>query len=179
VPSERRRSSTRSTAFRAGTLLIGVGLGGLADGIVFHQVLQWHHLVANPVPPDTLEALRTNVFWDGVFHVATTLTLTAGLVLLQRSWHRHERAPGDGRSIVGWAAIGWGAFNVTDQIVLHELLGWHDIRMGVANPGVYNWTYGASGVVLISLGLWLRRRRTGDDGGTAPEGPGRTGVTTR
>ena len=28
-----------------GGLLLGVGLGGFVDGIVFHQVLQWHHVL--------------------------------------------------------------------------------------------------------------------------------------
>jgi uncharacterized membrane protein len=176
VPSEPPDSSTGSTRLRAGALLLGIGLGGLADGIVFHQVLQWHHLVANPVPPDTLEALRTNVFWDGVFHVLTTLTLTAGLVLLRGSWRRHERGPVGARPVLGWAAIGWGAFNVADQIVLHELLDLHDIRMGVPNPGVYNWSYGASGLVLVALGVWLLRRRAG---GEERDDPARAGVTSR
>lgn len=26
-----------------GTVLLGVGLGGFFDGIVLHQILQWHH----------------------------------------------------------------------------------------------------------------------------------------
>lgn len=168
VPADR---SVRSDggAFRAGALLLGVGLGGLADGIVFHQILQWHHLVAERVPPTTLEALRTNVLWDGLFHVATTVTLVVGFVLLQRSWQRADRAAGDGRAIAGWVLIGWGVFHVVDQVVFHELLDLHDIRMGVADPGVYNWTYGASGLVLIGSGLLLLRRRHADrDAGSAP-----------
>jgi uncharacterized membrane protein len=146
------------TRFRAGAALLGVGFGGLADGIVFHQVLQWHNFVAEPIPPDTLDALRTNVFWDGLFHAATTLVLLVGFVLLQRSWDRNARAPGDGRAVLGWALIGWGAFNTVDQLVFHELLDLHDIRMGVPNPGVYNWTYGASGLLLIGLGVLALRR---------------------
>jgi uncharacterized membrane protein len=26
-------------------LLLGLGLGGFIDGIVMHQILQWHHLL--------------------------------------------------------------------------------------------------------------------------------------
>jgi uncharacterized membrane protein len=107
-------TATTSGTFRAGAFLLGLGLGGLADGILFHQVLQWHNLVAEPLPPDTLEALRTNVFWDGVFHVV-------------------------------------------DQLLFHELLDLHDIRMGVPTPGLYNRSYGASGVLLIALGWWVLR----------------------
>ena len=155
--------------FRAGALLLGAGLGGLADGIVFHQVLQWHHLVVERVPPTTLDGLRTNVRWDGVFHVATTVTLVVGFVLLQRSWHRRDRAAGDGRAVAGWALIGWGTFHVVDQLVFHELLDLHDIRMGVPDPGLYNWSYGASGLLLIALGSLLLRRRRGDGGAARDE----------
>jgi uncharacterized membrane protein len=28
-------------------LLLGIGLGGFVDGIVLHQILQWHNMVSN------------------------------------------------------------------------------------------------------------------------------------
>jgi hypothetical protein len=28
-------------------LLYGLGLGGFVDGIVLHQILQWHHMVSD------------------------------------------------------------------------------------------------------------------------------------
>ena len=30
---------------KAPALLLGLGLGGFVDGIVLHQVLQWHHML--------------------------------------------------------------------------------------------------------------------------------------
>ena len=30
---------------RAPGLLLGIGLGGFIDGILLHQLLQWHHLL--------------------------------------------------------------------------------------------------------------------------------------
>jgi uncharacterized membrane protein len=36
-------------------LRIGVGMGGFVDGIVRHQLAQWHHMLSNVVPPHTLE----------------------------------------------------------------------------------------------------------------------------
>ena len=30
-----------------GTVLLGLGLGGFFDGIVLHQILQWHHMESN------------------------------------------------------------------------------------------------------------------------------------
>jgi uncharacterized membrane protein len=28
------------------SFVLGIGLGGFVDGIVLHQMLQWHHLVS-------------------------------------------------------------------------------------------------------------------------------------
>jgi uncharacterized membrane protein len=28
-------------------VLIGIGLGGFVDGIVLHQILQWHHMLTS------------------------------------------------------------------------------------------------------------------------------------
>jgi hypothetical protein len=32
---------------RAPGILLGIGLGGFVDGIVLHQILQWHHLLSS------------------------------------------------------------------------------------------------------------------------------------
>lgn len=146
-------------AFVGGAVTFGFGLGGLADGIVLHQVLQWHNLIANPVPPDDLASLQRNVFWDGVFHVSTTVVLVVGVLLLYRGWHRRGRATGNLAALGGLTLIGWGAFHVVDQLVFHEWLDLHDIRQGVENPGLYNWSYFAIGLVLIGLGVLLLRTR--------------------
>lgn len=38
----------------AGGLLLGLGLGGFFDGIILHQVLQWHHMLTSAgFPPNT------------------------------------------------------------------------------------------------------------------------------
>lgn len=52
TPSGRHRFSGR---FAAAGYLIGIGLGGFFDGILLHQVLQWHHLLSlvdNPAIQD-------------------------------------------------------------------------------------------------------------------------------
>jgi len=41
-------------------ILFGLGLGGF-DGIILHQVLQWHHMVTSAgYPPDTVRNLEIN-----------------------------------------------------------------------------------------------------------------------
>ena len=50
-------------------ILFGLGLGGFFDGIVLHQILQWHHMLTSAgVPADTVAGLKLNTFWDGLFH---------------------------------------------------------------------------------------------------------------
>ncbi|HLL49293.1 MAG TPA: DUF2243 domain-containing protein, partial [Thermomicrobiales bacterium] len=60
----------RGTQLRNAGILLGLGLGGFFDGIVLHQLLQWHHLVSNVefFSPTTVPGLRTNTFADGLFH---------------------------------------------------------------------------------------------------------------
>src|SRR3712207_1919539 len=53
-------------------ILFGLGLGGFFDGIILHQVLQWHHMLSSAgYPPDSVRNLEINVLWDGLFHLST------------------------------------------------------------------------------------------------------------
>ena len=124
---------------RAPLVVTGFGLGAFVDGIVLHQVLQWHHLVSAYEPVDGLDALQPNTSWDGVFHLAAWLVVLAGVV-----W------------TVGLLLIGWGAFHVVDQVVFHLLLEAHHIRM-VEDYQLYDWGYTAIGVALSAVGWRLAR----------------------
>jgi uncharacterized membrane protein len=62
-------------------ILFGLGLGGFFDGIVLHQVLQWHHMLSSWYPVNTIENLELNTRWDGIFHSATYLFVVAGLFI--------------------------------------------------------------------------------------------------
>src|SRR4051795_4946597 len=61
-------------------LLYGLGLGGFVDGILLHEVLQWHHMVSSEYPTNTVAGLEVNTLADGLFHIATWF-----LVLRRRS----------------------------------------------------------------------------------------------
>ena len=67
--------------------VIGLGLGGFIDGIVFHQVLQWHHLLTDTGdhPIDTVAGLEANTLADGLFHLATWALVAAGTMLTVRA----------------------------------------------------------------------------------------------
>jgi uncharacterized membrane protein len=64
----------------AGTLLLGLGLGGFVDGIVLHQILQWHHMLTGAgYPATTVGNLELNTVADGLFHGATWIFTVAGV----------------------------------------------------------------------------------------------------
>lgn len=151
-------------AFVIGSLTFGFGLGGLTDGIVLHQLLQWHNLISEQVPRQSQAALEQNLFWDGVFHLSTTVILVFGSLLIWRGWERQQRATGNLAALVGLALMGWGGFHVVDQLVFHELLDLHNIREDAQNIAVYNWGFLAIGLVLAAGG-WLLLRTRGRVGG--------------
>ena len=140
-------------------MLLGIGLGGFFDGIVLHQVLQWHHLVSTPAPPDTLARLELNTFFDGLFHLATWIVTVVGvLVLASSNGARHE--PGGGRSLAGGMIAGWGGFNLVEGIVDHHLLNLHHVRPG---PDELAWdlAFLAWGVLMAVGGAMLVRSASG------------------
>jgi uncharacterized membrane protein len=126
---------SRDTGLRrpiAGGLLLGLGLGGFFDGIVLHQILQWHHMLTSAgYPADTLGNLELNVVADGFFHAATWILSITGLLLLWSSARRrHLRWPA--KLLAGGLLLGWGLFNLVEGIVDHHLLGIHHVRPGEA-----------------------------------------------
>ncbi len=133
----------------AGTVL-GIGLGGFLDGILFHQVLQLHGMLTGFLPKDTVANVEVNMFWDGLFHVVTWLVTALGVWLLFRAAQRRT-APLPTRTFLGSLALGWGLFNLVEGVLDHHVLHLHHVveRLG---PSVYDWAFLASGVLLIVLG---------------------------
>ena len=130
--------------------MFGVGFGALVDGFVLHQLLQWHHLVSAKTTVETVSGLEENTLADGIFHTAALAALVLGIVLVLG--RRFEARP-----LAGLSLVGWGAFNVVDQLVFHLALGAHHIREGVDNYQVYDWGFFGLGLVLIAVGLVVSR----------------------
>ena len=109
-------------------IFLGLGLGGFLDGIVLHQVLQWHHMATSAgYPADTVENLQFNTLLDGLFHASTYVFVLIGLILLWRTAHRtHVRW--SGKLLVGSLLMGFGLFNVVEGLVDHHLLGLHHVN---------------------------------------------------
>jgi uncharacterized membrane protein len=108
-------------------VLFGLGLGGFFDGIVLHQLLQWHHMLSSWYPVNTIENLKLNTLWDGIFHSATYLFVVAGLFILWRTAQRRHLY-WSSKLLAGTVLIGFGAFNVVEGIVDHHLLGIHHVN---------------------------------------------------
>ena len=135
--------------------MLGIGLGGFVDGIVLHQLLQWHHMLTSEgsYPKTTVAGLETNTLWDGIFHAATWIAVVVGLWIL---WRRSEswRWAISGRAFMGWMFVGWGLFNVVEGVVDHHILTIHHVREGVAHQWAYDVGFLAFGAALI-VGGWL------------------------
>ena len=138
--------------------LFGLGLGGFFDGIVLHQLLHWHHMLSSWYPPTTVENLRLNTLWDGIFHSATYLFVVLALHLLWRAVHRHH-IYWSGKLMCGAVLLGWGIFNVVEGVVDHQLLGIHHVNETVAASQRMAWDIGflAWGAVMLVAG-WLMLR---------------------
>lgn len=109
-------------------IFLGLGLGGFFDGILLHQVLQWHHMLTSAgYPADNLGNLEFNVMLDGLFHVSTYLFTATGMFLLWRQALR-PHAPWSGKMLVGAMLMGFGIFNLVEGIIDHHLLGIHHVN---------------------------------------------------
>lgn len=136
--------------------LLGVGLGGFIDGIVLHQIFQWHNMVSNWFPPTTMEAMSYNMIWDGIFHAAVWIVTLIGVFLLWTAAYRRAAIP-NLKAFIGQMFLGWGLFNLIEGVIDHQLLAIHYVRQ-VANYQVYNLTFLAiGGLLFILLGSLLMR----------------------
>ena len=152
-------SPTTRMPSRAAGLLYGVGFGGFIDGIVLHQILQWHHMVSHveEYPTDTVAGLEVNTMADGFFHVVTWLFLLAASITAIRAWRSGRLAP-NWSFHFGLVLAGWGIFNVVEGVVDHHLLRVHHVREQAATPWIWDVGFLVFGVLLIAGG-WLLYRR--------------------
>jgi uncharacterized membrane protein len=142
----------------AGTFL-GIGMGGFADGILLHQLLQTHNMLSARLPKTSIANMEINMFWDGLFH-ALTWTMTAiGLALFWRAARRTD-VLWSGKAFVGALFLGWGAFNLVEGIIDHHILHLHHVieRLGVS---AYDYAFLTSGVIFIGGGIMAIRSASG------------------
>jgi uncharacterized membrane protein len=152
------RDRNALSAPRAPSLILGLGLGGFIDGIVLHQILQWHHMLTDTGdhPMTTVAGLEANTLADGFFHLATWVLVMVATVLLVRAWQRGELAP-PWRVHFGLLLAGWGIFNLAEGVIDHLLLGIHHVRDDLGGPIGWDLGFLAFGALLVVGGLLMAR----------------------
>ena len=138
--------------------LLGFALSGFFDGVLLHQILQWHHLLG------ALDGdLRFQVVADGWFHAGMYAIAALGLWRLWRA--RGELRGAGAAEFAGWGLIGFGSWHLVDAVGSHWLLGIHRIRMDAASPLAWDLGWLAVfGLVPLAIGLRLRSRGGGGGG---------------
>ena len=154
------RARGSNVAATAG-VLIGIGMGGFVDGIVLHRILQWHNMLSNWIPPTSMDAMRINMLWDGIFHAFVWLVTFTGILMLWRAARQGEAIP-SGRALAGQLLLGWGLFNLIEGIIDHQILQTHYVREGPEYQ-IYNLTFLAIGGVLFIVLGWLLMRNAQQD----------------
>lgn len=152
--SEHRRFPTSAG------ILLGLGLGGFFDGIVLHQLLQWHHMATSAgYPADSVENLRFNTLLDGLFHAGTYIIVVLGLVVFWRTAHK-SHLWWSGKMLLGTMLMGFGIFNLVEGVINHQLLGIHHVNETVPQDQWIYWDIGFLiwGALMLIGGLALSRR---------------------
>ncbi|WP_076072321.1 DUF2243 domain-containing protein [Sphingomonas montana] len=141
-------------------MVIGIGMGGFADGILFHQILQIHNMLSARVSTDTLLGTKVNMVWDGLFHIGVWTTTAIGIAMLWRAAKRVDTIT-SGRALVGSLLMGWGLFNLVEGIIDHHILNLHHVYER-AGQSVWDWLFLAFGVALVAAGrLMMTAERNG------------------
>ncbi|MRG85945.1 DUF2243 domain-containing protein [Salinibacillus xinjiangensis] len=133
--------------------ILGLGLLGAIDGIVFHQLLQWHHMVLHP-------DIQLEIITDGIFTAAfSALLLWGGVKIFQDA--RQNELGSSWRIFIGGILIGGGTFNLVEGIVNHHILQVHRVRPAAENPMMYDISFLILGLILLVLGYTIKRQRKG------------------
>jgi uncharacterized membrane protein len=148
------KTATKGFPTSAGVWL-GLGLGGFFDGIVLHQILQWHHMLTSAgYPANSVETLKVNTFWDGMFHASTYIFVAIGLAILWRA-ARQPHLPWSGKMLAGSMLMGFGIFNVVEGIVNHHILQIHHVNETVPAD---QWIYWDVGFLLWGAAMLIGGR---------------------
>ncbi|UYQ73515.1 DUF2243 domain-containing protein [Pelagibacterium flavum] len=163
------RNGQFSGRFEWAGFALGFGIGGFFDGILLHQILQWHHLLSGV--EQARQDIRVLILWDGIFHVLMYVIAGIGLWLLWRA-RKEFPAAGADRRLFSNALIGFGVWHIFDSFFSHWMLGIHRIRMDVDNPLFWDllW-FVVFGIVPAAIGWIMRRSGTSGRGGRAMSSP--------
>jgi uncharacterized membrane protein len=138
--------------------ILGIGLGGFVDGIVLHQILQWHEMLSAKLPPTNYVNKSVNMFWDGIFHACTLLVTFVGVVLLWRLLHR-QNINRSGSLFSGGLLAGWGVFNLVEGLIDHQLFKLHNVKEISPSPESWNVAFLLFSLLLLAAGFLLAKKQ--------------------
>lgn len=134
-------------------IVLGLGQAGFFDGIVFHQLLQWHHMFSSIETDLTVAGLELNTIGDGLFHLLDWLLTLSGIALLWRAGSRAD-VPWSTPVFVGALLLGAGLFNLVEGLIDHQILGIHHLKPG-PHQLLWDMSFLAIGATLAGIGLWM------------------------
>lgn len=163
------RAGERASLMAPG-LLCGIGLGGLIYGMVFHRLLDWHHVLSNDTPM-TGDGIGDNLRADGLFDLVSLIILLAGIALLWSTASRMRGRDWDGSGVrlTGWILLGWSVFYVVEGVLFHFILDAHHVNETAgANEAAWDWGLLILSVVVGVIGLAMTRSRGNADSAVRP-----------
>lgn len=151
-PESKRKSTVSS-------ILLGIGLAGLVDIIIFHAIMQWHHTISHKITPNTIESLQLNILYDGIFLSFSLIITIIGIVLLWFASNSNKKnaVVFNKWLFVGLIFIGFGGFNTIEGIINHHILEIHHV-IDVPNPLVFDLIFLiVGGLAFLIIGAILLR----------------------
>lgn len=129
-----------------GAFLFGIGMIGMLDGIILHQILQWHSMYMY-----TTRAYQ--IVSDGIFHLAVTIVVFVATYLLWKSEEKHN-------NLLFWGSflLGAGVFNLVEGIIDHHLLRIHHVNWFTSNRFMYDILFDLISISMILIGWGLVRK---------------------
>lgn len=137
-------------------MVLGIGIGGFIDGIILHQLLQWHEMLSNKIPATDFIGKSVNMFWDGLFHFFCLLVVLAGIFLLWKLGRRKD-IDWSGRLLAGGGLLGWGLFNIVEGVINHHILKLHNVTEYTPHPRTANSVFLFISVIMLVTGYLLVR----------------------
>ena len=136
-------------------MLIGAGLGGLIEAVIFRHIAQSHWMLSAKVPERTLAGLKTSLLWDGILQLFMVIALIIGVIWLYSVANKKETV-WSGQVLFGGWFLGWGLFNLIEGGLGHFIFKIHHL-LEFGNPATQetgDYGYLVSGALLAILGYW-------------------------